>query len=90
VCSLLLAIVLTVVAGWAALKGINPLFYLGTVGLIPTLLIEGVHGGGTHTQNVSGGVAFVVVNVLFYYFALRWVLAHIFRMRPVTRKKGKS
>ena len=84
--SFLLAIALTIVAGWAALKDINPLFYLGTVGLIPTLLIEGVHGGGTHTQNLSGGIAFVVVNVLFYYFVLQWVLARIFGMRRGSRR----
>jgi len=75
------AVVLTLAAGWAGLKGISfALFCLGIVGAIPMILIEGVHGGGTHIENVVGGVVFVVVNVLFYYFVFNWILAKVFKV----------
>jgi hypothetical protein len=69
-----LAALLTSVAGWAGLKDISPLFYLGTVGAIPMILIEGAHGGGTHVENTIGGIVFAIVNVLFYYFIFHWLL----------------
>ncbi len=75
------AVALTLAAGWAGLKGTSlTLFYVGIVGAIPMILIEGVHGGGTHVENIIGGVVFVFVNVMFYYFVLKWILALIFRM----------
>ena len=78
--SAFLAVMLTLAAGWAGLKGTSFLLAcIGIVGAIPMLLIEGVHGG-THVENMIGGVVFVLVNVMFYYFVLRWVLARIFRM----------
>jgi len=84
----LLAVLLTVLAGWSALKDISPLFYLGTVGLIPTLLIEGVHGGGTHVQDMIGGAVFIVVNIVFYYFVFHWVLARASGMQHENRKNN--
>ena len=84
-----LALLLTLVAGWSGLKAFSfALFCVGIVGAIPMILIEGVHGGGTHVENVIGGVVFVVVNVLFYYFVLRWMLARVFRIAndPDTRR----
>jgi hypothetical protein len=87
--SSLLALLLTLVAGWSGLKGFSfALFCLGIVGAIPMILIEGVHGGGTHLENMIGGVVFVVVNIMFYYFVLQWVLARMFRMRR--EAPGKS
>jgi len=44
------------------------------------ILIEGVHGGGTQASDIIGGVVFVVVNFVFYYLVLRWVLGRMFRM----------
>jgi hypothetical protein len=86
-----LALLLTLVAGWSALKGLSfALFCLGTVGAIPMILIEGVHGGGTHAENIIGGVAFVLVNFLFYYLVFRWVFARIFGMRRETRGRSRA
>ncbi len=74
------AVVLTVAAGWAGLKHASiVLFFLGIIGAIPMILIEGVHGGGTHIENAIGGSVFVVVNVLFYFLVFNWVLAKIFK-----------
>jgi hypothetical protein len=79
--SSLFAVVLTLAAGWAGLRHTSiVLFYMGIIGAIPMILIEGVHGGGTHNENVVGGVVFVVVNILFYYFVFNWMLAKIFKM----------
>ena len=73
------ALLLTLFAGWSGLKGISfSLFCLGIVGAIPMILIEGVHGGGSHAENIFGGVVFVIVNVLFYYFAFQWMLRRVF------------
>jgi len=84
-----LAVLLTLVAGWSGLKGFSfALFCLGIVGAIPMILIEGIHGGGTHVENMIGGLIFVVVNVLFYYFVLQWVLARMFRLHR--EASGKS
>lgn len=75
------ALLQTLVAGWSGLKGFSfALFCLGIVGAIPMILIEGVHGGGTHAENMIGGILFVVVNVLFYYFVFQWVLGRMFKM----------
>lgn len=54
------------------------------------ILIEGVHGGGTHAENVIGGVVFVVVNVLFYYFLFQWVLGRMFNRRVATIQNNDS
>jgi hypothetical protein len=80
--SFVLALLVMLVAGWSGLKAIClPLFYLGFVGAIPMMLIEGVHGGGTRAEDIIGGVVFVSVNVIFYYFVFHWILARVFRMR---------
>ncbi len=52
------------------------------------ILIEGVHGGGAHLENVIGGIVFVVVNVLFYYLVFNWMFAKIFRADR--RSRGDS
>jgi len=52
------------------------------------ILIEGVHGGGNHTQNMIGGGVFVIVNVVFYYFLLQWLLARIFGIPGQVRGKN--
>jgi hypothetical protein len=86
-----LALALTSIAGWAGLKGFSfALFCLGIVGAIPMILIEGVHGGGTHAENIFGGVVFVLVNFIFYYFVLRWTLGRVFRIRRVRRVPGEE
>jgi hypothetical protein len=75
------ALLLTLVAGWSGLTGFSfALFCLGILGAIPMIMIEGVHGGGTHAENMIGGAVFVVVNFLFYYFGPRWLLGRMFRM----------
>jgi hypothetical protein len=75
------AVLLTLATGWAALEHTSiVLFYIGIIGAIPMILIEGVHGGGTHTENLVGGVVFVVVNVVFYYFVFKWILAKMFKV----------
>jgi hypothetical protein len=87
----ILALLVTLVAGWSGLKAIClPLFYLGIVGAIPMILIEGVHGGGTRAQIIIGGVVFVSVNVIFYYFVLHWILARVFRMRREARGERRD
>lgn len=84
--SFFFAVTLTLAAGWAGLKHTSiVLFYMGIVGVIPMILIEGVHGGGTHTENVVGGVIFVVVNGLFYYFVFNWMLAKMFKVNRGSR-----
>ena len=86
-----LSLSLTLIAGWSGLKGISfALFCLGIVGAIPMILIEGVHGGGTHVENIIGGVVFVVVNILFYYFVLQWMLTRIFRKLQETRRGNRG
>lgn len=86
-----LALLLTLLAGWSGLKGTSfALFCLGIVGAIPMILIEGVHGGGTHVENIIGSVAFVFVNFMFYYVVLRWALARIFRMHRDTRRRNQD
>jgi hypothetical protein len=82
----------TLVAGWSGLKGISvALFCLGIVGMIPMFLIEGVHGGGgTRAQSIIGGIVFVSVNVIFYYFVFRWILARVFRMRREARWESRD
>jgi hypothetical protein len=69
----LLAITFTLIAGWAALRDVSPLFYLGLVGAVPLILITGVHGGGTSVENTIGGTVFVIVNFAFYYVVLAWI-----------------
>jgi L-lactate permease len=89
--SFLLALFVTLVAGWSGLKATwLPLFYLGIVGAIPMALIEGVHGGGTLAQDIAGGFVFVFVNVIFYYFVFRWILPRIFRMRREARGERRD
>src|SRR5438445_722099 len=79
--SLFFAVVLTLAAGWAALKHTSlVLFYMGIVGAVPMILTEGVHGGGTHAENMIGGTLFVVVNVLFYYLIFNWTLAKLLKI----------
>ena len=79
--SLFFALMLTLAAGWAGLKHASVvLFCTGIVGAIPMILIEGVHGGGTHAQNVVGGVVFVAVNVFFYYWVFKWTLAKLLKV----------
>ena len=68
----LIAISLTLTAGWALMRDIEPLVYLGYVGGFPMLLITGVHGG-TSVQNAMGGCVFVVVNFAFYFGLLYWI-----------------
>jgi hypothetical protein len=68
-----IAILITLLAGWSALRDIDPLFYLGLVGTIPLMLITGVHGGGTHVQNLIGGTLFAIVNFAFYYAVCSWL-----------------
>jgi hypothetical protein len=76
----LLALLLTLASGWSGLKGISfALFCLGIVGALPMILIEGVHGGGSHEQNMIGGAVFVIVNFIFYFFVFRWALARFIR-----------
>jgi len=85
------SIVLTLIAGWSGLKGFSfALFCLGIAGAIPMILIEGVHGGGTHGLDIIGGVVFVVVNFSFYYFVLRWVLGRMFRMTRGHNHRNES
>jgi len=87
----ILALLVTLVAGWSYLKGISvALFCLGIVGMIPTALIEGVHGGGTRAENIIGGIVFVSVNVMFYYFVFHWILARVFRMRREARGESRD
>lgn len=82
------AVILTLIAGWSGFTGFSfALFCLGIVGAIPMILIESPHGG-THVENIIGGAAFVVVNVLFYYFVLNWVLARMFRARRGNQGNG--
>ena len=89
--SFLLALFVTLVAGWSYLKGISfALFCLGFVGVYPMLLIEGVHGGGTRAQDIAGGFVFVFVNVIFYYFVFRWILPRVFRMHRETRGESRD
>ena len=84
VCAAVLAVMLTLASGWAALKDTSiVLVYIGIVGAIPMLLIEGVHGGGTHAENMIGGLVFVLVNVMFYYFVFKWLLGRIDRKSVV-------
>ena len=78
--SALLALTLTLAAGWSGLKGVSfALFCLGIVGALPMFLIEGVHGGGSHQQNMIGGAVFVIVNFMFYFVVFRWALARFIR-----------
>jgi hypothetical protein len=70
--ALAIAIVITFIAGWAGIRDIRPLFYLGFIGAVPMMLITGVHGGGTSLQNAIGYTVFVLANAAFYYYIVRW------------------
>jgi hypothetical protein len=82
VAALPLALRLTAIAGWAQLKDISPPFNLGVAGAIPMILIEDVHGGGTHIENLIGGTVFVIVNVAFFYLLLHSALVKAIGSRP--------
>ena len=71
-------IVLKVYASWVFL-----LLYLGILGAIPFLLLNGVHGDSEGAAGVIGGILYVVVNGTVYYAVV--VLWLRLRMRRQTR-----
>lgn len=59
------------VQGWIVLKvhasWVLVLLYLGTVGMIPFMMLNGVHGDAEGAAGVIGGILFVLVNGAVYY-----------------------
>jgi hypothetical protein len=56
--------------GWIAIKSTTFglwAMYLGIVGVIPFLLLNGVHGDMEGAPGVVGGFLFVLVNAAVYY-----------------------
>jgi hypothetical protein len=61
---LLIAISLTSVSGWAYLTlHLYYLCYLGSVGLMAAIMVQ-----GPHNLNALGGCVFVIVNTAFFYY----------------------
>jgi len=56
------------------------LFMVGIVGGMAMIFITGPHGGGTHEQNVAGGIVFVIVNTVVFYFLIKLSL-RLFRRK---------
>lgn len=50
------------------------LFMIGLPGDMVMMFMTGVHGGGTWTENLIGGIAGVLVNTVFFYYVFRFVL----------------
>ena len=64
-------VLVAVVQGWIVLKfhsiwGLG-LLYLGVVGAIPFLMLNGVHGDVGGATGVIGGILFVLTNGAVYY-----------------------
>jgi len=53
---------------------------VGIVGGMAMIFITGPHGGGTHEQNVAGGIVFVIVNTVVFYFLIKLSL-RLFRRK---------
>jgi hypothetical protein len=57
-----------------------PLFLVGLPGDIVMMLMTGVHGGGTYTENLIAGIVCVIVNTIFFYYLFRFI-AWLFKRR---------
>jgi hypothetical protein len=67
-----ICVAIAFVQGWIILKMapgllVNTCLYLGIVGAIPFLLLNGVHGDAEGPAGLVGGALFVIVNASVYY-----------------------
>jgi hypothetical protein len=68
-------IVLKVYASWALV-----LLYLGILGAIPFMMLNGVHGDSEGAAGIIGGILYVLVSGAVYYGIVVLVL-HLWRKR---------
>jgi hypothetical protein len=72
------ALALALLCGWGTLHFIDTFFYLGFPGAIAMMIVSGgPHGPNSHLQGVIGGVAFVIVNAVFYFFVFRFFVGRL-------------
>jgi len=74
-----IATVLACISGWGYLHGIDLLAYLGALGGMAMFMVNGAHGG-----NIFGGLVFIIVNAVVYYYLTKIAL-HVWRKIRTTR-----
>ena len=79
-------VLLAFVQGWIVLKvyasWVVVLLYLGIIGAIPFLMLNGMHGDLEGAAGVVGGLLYVLVNGAVYY-AIVELLLRLWRRRRV-------
>jgi F0F1-type ATP synthase assembly protein I len=64
---------LSLLCGWGALHFVLPLYLLGFVGAFAmVVVIGGPHGPDSHIQGVVGGIVYVIVNAVFFFYIFRF------------------
>jgi hypothetical protein len=75
---MLAALSTSLLCEWGALHFIAPLFYLGFPGGIAMLIvIGGPHGPANHIQGVLGGISYVLVNTVFFFYVFRFFVSRL-------------
>jgi hypothetical protein len=87
----LICLAVAIAVGWIPLHLYNSLglcrLFLGIIGAIPFMLLNGVHGDMKGIRGIVGGVLFILVNAAVYYAISSYSLKRI-RLRK--RKKASS
>ncbi len=65
----ILSLGLALLCGWGTIHFIDNLFYLGIVGGMAFVLVNGVHGGN-EAQKIIGGFFYISVNTLVFCWLL--------------------
>ena len=65
---------------------VDVLFFIGQVGVIPFLMVNGVHGDIEGAAGVVGGASFVLVNAAVYYGIVVGILRLRRRFKPGLHK----
>jgi len=87
----LICVAISFAQGWAILKGpshnwfVYACLYIGTIGEIPFLLLNGVHGDSQGVAGVMGGALFVIVNASVYYGVVASINKVVRRFLSVSR-----
>ena len=83
-----LCLLIAFVQGWIILKvyasWVLVLLYLGIIGAVPFLMLNGVHGDTEGAAGVIGGILYVLVNGAVYY----GMVVLLLRLRRRTRTRS--